>query len=187
MYLMEIINQQNQLLNRIRAGKRDAVKELYQMAFHYCASFVTQNSGNLEDAREIFQESLFVLLKNAQNPDFQIDFSLKGYLYVITKNLWLKQLRKKKEAVDLVVDDPTFELNIIAEDEIEDRKLLEARHQLLYDCMKKLREDCQKLLEMTFYQKLNDKEIAPLMDYSIGFVRQKRKRCIGHLRKLMVA
>lgn len=185
---MAIIDQQTQLLSQIRLGERDAVKQVYELTFHYCASFVLKNSGTREDAREIFQESLLVFLKKVRDPDFQIEYSLKGYLYAISKNLWLKQLRKKrKEGLQYIVDDPEYKMPIVAEDDMEERSTLEAQHQQLYDCMKKLNEDCQKLLDLTFYKKMSDKEIAPIMTYSAGFVRQKRRRCIGSLKKLLAA
>ena len=136
----------------------------------------------------IFQESLFVLIKKAQNQEFQIQHSIKAFLYTVVKNLWLKQLNKKNKAgLELVIDDPNKNFVLEEVDELEEKKVLEEKHQRLYKSMKLLKEDCRNLLTMTFYKKKSDKEIAPILDYSLEFVRQKRRRCIKNLKKLLVA
>ena len=185
---MKQIEEQNKLLDRIREGDREAVKLLYKDTFHYCASFVIKNNGKLEDARELFQESLFVFIKKTYDPDFQIQHSIKAFLYTVVKNLWLKQLNQKnKGGLDLIVDDPDKNFVLEDIDELEEKKVLEDKHQRLYEGMKLLKEDCRNLLNLTFYKKQSDKEIAPLLGYSLEFVRQKRRRCIKNLKKLMVA
>lgn len=177
---------QNKLLNEIRNGDHLTIKSLYQNNFHYCTSFITNNKGTLEDAKELFQESLIVLLKNAADPTFKIKYAIRTYLYTVCKNLWLKQLRKKKkEGFVQSIDHEDKETVLIAEDTLEEKQTLENHHLRLEECMNKLKKDARRLLQLTFYQKLPDKEIAPMMGYSFQFVRQKRKRVVVQLRKCM--
>lgn len=183
---MEQIEAQNQLLDQIRNGDRDAIKSLYQDAFHYCASFVLKNKGSMEDAKELFQESLLVLMRKCQSPDFEIKHSVKAFMYTVIKNLWLKQLNQRhKGGLELTIDAPDNHLELVATDELEEKNILEQRHQQLYAGMQQLKEDCRQLIKMTFFQKLSDKEIAPMLDYSLEFVRQKRRRCIKSLQILV--
>lgn len=176
---------QKQRLEQIRKGDNKSIETLYKDAFPYCASFVLKNQGTREDAKEVFQESLLILIKTARKPNFEIQHSLKAFLYGVVRNLWLKQLnQRKKSGLDLIIDEPDKNFVIIHEDEIELKKELEARYQGLYDAMQKLKDDCRKLLNLTFYQKLSDKEVAPILNYSLEFVRQKRRRCVKQLKKL---
>ena len=180
--------EQNQLLDLIRQGDSLAVKKLYEEAFHYCASFILKNQGNIENARELFQESLFVLIKKSRNPEFKIQYSIKAFLYTVIRNLWLKQLNQRnKGGLELTIDDPSNHVILEEIDDFEENKALEEKHQQLYKGIKQLNEDCQNIISLTFYKKMSDKEIAPQLGYSLEFVRQKRRRCINQLKKMMAA
>lgn len=179
-------NIQNKLLDDIRNGDSTAIKLLYKNHFHYCTSFILKNQGTVEDAKELFQESLLVLLKNAADPDFKIEYAIRTYLYTICKNQWLKQLRQKKKAGFIQsIGHENKETVLKAENTLEEKKALEIHHLRLEECMNQLKEDARQLLQLTFYQKLSDKDIAPMMGYSSQFVRQKRKRVVEQLRKCM--
>lgn len=175
-----------ELLDNIRRGDNATLRLLYKEGFHYCTGFVRKNDGTPEDAREIFQESLLVLLKKVQDPLFSIEHNIWTYLYAVCKNLWLKQLRQRKSKRVLVsaqeeeIDDIQVE-----EDTLFIKQQLEDRLLKMEDCVKKLKAEGKQLLHLTFFQKLTDKAIAPLMGYSFMFVRQKRKRIIKSLRKCM--
>lgn len=185
---MQVIKPQQELIQRIRAGENSAIKELYELAFRYCASFVLKNKGTMDDAKDIFQETLFAFIKKLRDDSFQIDHDLKAFLYTINRNLWLKRLRgDKNTGLNLILDEPETPLQLIAEDQIEEKKELEAKDQQLYDHLKKLKGDCQRLLRLTFFKKKDDHAIAEMMEYSYGFVRQKRKRCLKTLRESMAA
>lgn len=183
------ISIQKALLNKIRQGDNQAITQLYQIAFKYCASFVLRNNGTMDDAKDFFQEALFAFIKKLrQEEDFTIDHDIKAYLYTITRNLWLKRLRTdKKSGLQLSMDESDSPIVLIEDNQIEEKKELEAKHQQLYDGLKDLKGDCQQLLKLTFFEKKGDRDIAQIMDYSYEFVRQKRKRCIKSLKKLMAA
>ena len=179
-------NIQNKLLDDIRNGDHQAINGLYKNSFHYCTGFILKNKGTVEDAKGLFQESLIVLLRNVSDPQFKIQHAIRTYLYSICKNLWLKQLNKKKKMGFVQsIDHENKETVLIAEDTLEEKQAREKHHLRLEECMQQLKEDARRLLQLTFYQKLSDKDIAPLMGYSFQFVRQKRKRVVLQLRKCM--
>lgn len=186
---MRKLQVQKELIALIRDGNHAAVDQLYKMAFKYCASYILKNKGTFADAKDLFQEALIVFIKKLRKEkDFNIEYDLKAYLYVITRNLWLNRLRMDKHSgLQLVVDDPDSDFILIDTNEIEEKKELEAKDQRLYDSLKQLKGDCRQVLQLTFFQKKGDREIAQIMDYSYQFVRQKRKRCINGLKKLMIA
>jgi len=178
--------QQTFIIN-IRKGDRQAITKLYELAFQYCASFVTKNSGTQEDAKDIFQEALFALIKKLRTEDFTIEHDVKAYLYVITRNLWLKKLRTdKKKGLQLIMDEPDSPIQLITEEEWPEKKVLEARQQKLYTALQQLKEACRQLLTFTFFEKLGDQAIANKMGYAYTFVPQKRRRCIASLKAIMI-
>lgn len=179
---MQEIELQQQLIERIREGDNLAVKELYKMAYAYCASCVTKNHGTSADAEDFFQRSMLVLLEKLQDENFKIEYNIKSFLYTVVRNQWFKELKKRNLTTSLT-NEQGKEIVLIDEDGIEDKKVKEGYYQEMYAALKNVSPDCQKLIEYTFFKRKKDKEIAPLMNYSLEFVRNKRRRCIGHIRK----
>lgn len=84
------------LLDRLKNEDNTSFKILYKFYFPSIATHITNNYGNTEDAEDIFQESIIVLLQKVRQTDFVLTSSLKTYLFAISKNLWLKRLRDNK-------------------------------------------------------------------------------------------
>ena len=73
------------------------IKHVYQEFFPTIRYLIKKNTGNDEDAEDIFQESLIVVLKNVQKEDFYLSCSFLTYLYSISKNLWMQKLKSIKK------------------------------------------------------------------------------------------
>lgn len=171
-------------LKQLQDGENNAIKELYNIAFASCANMITNNSGSIEDARDIFQEALIVFIKNLQTPDFILTAQPKTYLYAVCRNLWLNQLKKlKKTKKNISIDDSNNFVNIIQTDQIEEKKELEVKYELITEILSQLNEDCKELLFSFYYKKMPLKEIALQMNYTSGFVKVKKKRCMDTLKK----
>ena len=174
-----------ELLEALRKGNRLAVKEIYEMAFHYCASFILKNQGNMDDARDVFQEVLIVLFRNLHKEDFQINRNLKTYLYGTAKNIWLKKIeRDRKRGLQLSIDRPesNFEL---ADNQYESKEKAEKEQTLvlLEKALEEHSEECRQLLRLFFYEKKTYTEVARLMDYKESYIRNKKMKCIKVLRE----
>ena len=86
----------NTLLDKLRTEDNSSFGLLYKFYFPSVASYIKQNLGSNEDAEDVFQEAITVLLQKVRQSDFVLTSSLKTYLYAIAKNLWLKRLRDSK-------------------------------------------------------------------------------------------
>lgn len=181
---MKVVNLQNELLARIRSGDSQAIKELYKSSFHYCASFILNNKGSKEDASEVFQKVMVILIEKLKDEHFTIKHNLKSFLYAVTRNQWLTELKRTGRLTD-IVDEEGKELPLVSdyEQSMAEKEEKESQFQRLYEAMKNASAECQKLLKLTFFEKKKDKEIAPILNYSPEFVRNKRRRCIAGMRK----
>lgn len=175
---MNADDKQTDIIERLRVGDNAVIKSMYKDYFAYCASCVLNNNGTQEDAREIFQKSMIVLLEKARDPSFSIKHTVKSYLYAITRNQWFKEL-KRSGKMTTMVDEEGKDMELIDDDSaLLMKKEQEERLQQIHEVMQRISAECQKLLQLTFFKKMKDKEIAPLMNYSLVFVRNKRRRCI---------
>lgn len=170
------------LVDALRNGEASAFEELYARYFKMAASFVQKNQGSDDDARDIFQETLFILVKKLRQADFQLTAKLGTYLYSIIRHLWLKRL-KKKGRFQLAPQDDQEEKIAITDNEIEVKEQFERKHELMADVLETLKEDCRKIILKSFYEKRSHKEIAEIMGYTAQFVRVKLHRCMERFRK----
>jgi len=172
-------------LDLLKSGDRAAFRELYTAVFPSCSNLILNNNGTMNDARDIFQESLLVLVKNLRKEDFELSCSIKTYLYSIMRNLWLKRLNKdKKGGLALVMDDAAdMEFIVIQEDELAEKQEKELQLNIVAEVLKDFKEDCQKILTAFYFKKQSMKEIAAEMDYTNQFIRVKKVRCMNALKK----
>ncbi len=181
---MNTNNSETQLLKRLKEREDSAIKSLYTNAFKSCAKVVLKDGGTMEDAREIFQEAIYSLIVKLENPDFSIKSNVNAYLYRSCFNLWVISKRKARRYSS--IDASPFEL----EDDTADfdfKTAQEERYNQLYACLGKASAECQQLLKLTYFEKKSDAEIAPIMNYSKGFVKNKRRRCVQALRACVQA
>lgn len=185
---MRVESQPEPSLEQIRHGDHQVIKDLYKTAYHYCSGYVLRNKGTQEEYKDIFQEALIIFINKAQAPDFTLNCKPKVFLYSIIRFLWLREIEKKRKSnVHLIIDEPEKEFVLIEQNDIEEKIELEKKYEQLYNCMDLLKEECRKLLKMTFFLKMKDKEVGPILGYTSDFVRQKRRRCMNYLKKLLFA
>lgn len=122
---------------------------LYKSYLPSIKVYIVSNFGNKEDAEDIFQEAIIVLLKKVREDDFELTSSLKTYLFAIAKNLWLKRLRDSKR---ITVDD--FEKHLRESEAFEYEIINESsREEKLHHWMAKITENCQRILKAIFFYK----------------------------------
>lgn len=140
------MNDQKTIAN-LKIRNESAYKVLYQFYFPVVERLVIKNSGTKDDAKDIFQESLLVLMEKVNKADFQLTSSLKTYLFAIAQNLWLKKLREEKL---VFVNEGTYaqdwEMTAESIDNEQDKK--EEQIQSLF---KKITIRCQEILQAIFY------------------------------------
>lgn len=169
----------NELLDRLRKGEKTAVKQLYEQYYHHCKWAILNSDGSDDDAKDVFQQAVVSLWNKVESPDFQIKSTLKGYLYNSCRYIWWNSLKKNKKMISTTNEEMPV---LIDEDESAEKQAKETRLRLLYACIDAANEGCQRLLEITYFERLPDKEIANIINIGANSVRGKRKRCMDKLK-----
>jgi DNA-directed RNA polymerase specialized sigma24 family protein len=114
-FVMQKIND-SELITHVKAEENHAFSLLHKFYFPSISYHIRQNNGSKEDAEDIFQEAIIVLLQKIREADFVLTSSLKTYLFAISKNLWFKRLCDERfvniEAEDLEIYLPKVEAEI---------------------------------------------------------------------------
>lgn len=178
------------LVPRIAASDRTVLERVYRECLGPVEHYITRNSGDAQEARDVFQEALTVVFHQARAERLELTASLSTYLQAICRRLWLKQLRKKgragvtsmaesasrDEGGDLEgvpsTPDLTTADNAITEAMTEhDKRTLFRKH------FAQLGEDCRKLLGL-FFDGVAMAKAAEKMGYaSEGYAKKRKFQC----------
>jgi RNA polymerase sigma factor (sigma-70 family) len=165
-----------EIIKGIRLHDEFILQFLYQAYFPLVKNMVNYNSGQAEDAFDIYQEALIVIYKKAANDELKlVDCSFKTYLYSVCKLLWLKQLKKSTLKNSFVI----LNEEEISEDQEEIIQLAENNRKftLFQTHFLALKKDCQKVIELSL-NKVSMKEVAKLMGYkNEDYAKKKKYQC----------
>ena len=175
---------EQELLLSLKKGSAIAFESLYKKQYRVVASLITKMGGKQEDAEDIFQETLFVLVKKIRQPGFKLTAQLSTFMHSIARNLWLKK-RQKDSKINIAADADIIEFSPAVEDNIASHQEKELMIGVMFDRLNALGKECQKVIRMTFIKKLSHAEVAKELGYTLSFVKVKKFRCLRQLRKMV--
>ena len=171
-----------QLLNADSSSQDKALEYVYQENRDRVYSYVMANSGDLDQAKDIYQETVIAFFENVRDGKFKLESSISTYLFSIAKFKWLNELKKNKQIEDR-------HLKVVREEhDLDASQLLMKREdeQKIMDLFDLIGESCKKLLIQTVYFNASMKEIVDLLGFSNEQVaRNKKFKCIKKLRILL--
>lgn len=158
------------------------IKHIYQEFFPTIRYLIKKNTGNDEDAEDVFQESLIVILKNVQKEDFYLSCSFLTYLYSISRNLWMQKLKTKmRETVNFDLIEEFF--NIPETSNPETAEAEQMKYRIYREHFNAMEKDCQRILLLSL-QKFSSRDIAETMGYgSDDYAKTKKYNCKERLKK----
>jgi len=163
-----------QILKGIMRHDNLILQHIYKQYYYKINYFVKKNSGNEEDANDIFQEAIIIIYRKIKENDLVFKTSsFEGYLFSVCRFLWLKQLHKRKIEKEKISEtipyqEDLYDENLVMLVEKNEKYGLYQKH------FSTLSTDCQKLLQL-FFEKVPLKEIARIMGYKGEKYAKKRK------------
>ncbi|MBL7713543.1 MAG: sigma-70 family RNA polymerase sigma factor [Chitinophagaceae bacterium] len=154
---------------------------LYNAYFDVVLRHVLHNSGTKDDAEDLFQEIMIVLVHKIRDDNFRLSASLKTYVLAIGKNLWLKSLSNKarqRRHQDPAAAAYYSKLNAAIEQEKYYKSKLQ---QYLY----KISNHCQDFIDDVFFKGKSLDQIKEEYGYTsrLNAANQKYK-CMEQIRRV---
>lgn len=142
--------------------------------------FIINNSGNEDDARDVFQEVVLTLFEQLNAGKFEQRSSLKTWIYAVCRNKWMKQLAKRKKNVRLL-DFENFEALEIPEEGMGgDDRSRDVRKSL-----EQLGLHCRQLLLLFYYFRKSMDEIATDLGYTnADNAKSQKYKCLQKLKTI---
>ena len=165
------------------AASRDIFfEELYESAFPAVASFVKQQDGSFQDAKDIFQEAMIVLYEKARSGTFELNCQIKTFVYSVSRRLWLKRLQQQNRFSSA---GDSMEPVVPVEEDIEGHERRNAEFDMMENAISHLGEPCKSLIEAYYLQKQTMQEIAARFGYTnADNAKNQKYKCLMRLKKI---
>lgn len=130
---------------------------------------VYPNGGTNEDAHDIFQDGLIIMLEKLDNKEFALTCKFKTFLYCVCEHLWKRVLDKRQAASNYLTrrNEPEVEKDFT---EIIDQQTYE---EIFSDVFETLDPISKKILTL-YWQEISPQEIADKLGYTYGYVKKKK-------------
>ncbi|MBU1011518.1 MAG: sigma-70 family RNA polymerase sigma factor [Bacteroidetes bacterium] len=167
---------EEEIIHAFKKNDHSFIRNLYAIHLPVILRYVTHNNGEADDAKDLIQQAMLIVFQKVRNNEFELTCSFKTYLYSICKNLWLKELRKKKiENTTSLEPEEMEEGEVIVE--VEKEYDYSVQYFLYRWHFHNLSSICKDLLKMTL-AKVSYDEIAERLNFTDGeMARKKKYRC----------
>jgi RNA polymerase sigma factor (sigma-70 family) len=130
---------------------------------------VAHLGGNPEDAKDIFQEGLMIMIEKFDNKEFSLTCKFKTYLYCVCENLWKSIIAKRQAAANYFArrTEPEDEKDFT---EVMDNKMCREIFLSVFNTLDSVGKNILKL----YWEGVSPQEIAGRLGYSYGYVRKKK-------------
>ena len=187
------MNSDQQLVKRTLLGDTQAFEELVRIYQNKVYTLAYRYMGNEDDANDMSQEAFIKAFRSLRS--YKGDASFGTWIYRITTNVCLDELRRRKRrVVPLSLDEPLATLDgtevereipdrSLAADTMYERKEFSRNIQLLLDEMK---PEHKTVIVLRDIMELSYEEIAVVLDCSIGTVKSRISRARNILQKKLI-
>ena len=182
---MSNIDQDKHLLEGLALNDREVIEAIYRDNYPMVQALILNNSGNSDEARDIFQEAMIVVYEKAVSGSFELHCLLKTFIYSVCRRLWLKRLQQLQRYGSLIEN---VEETITVDEDLEVHEKHNADFLIMENAMSKIGEPCKSLLEAYYIQKKNMQEIAVDFGYTnADNAKTQKYKCLVRLKKLFFA
>jgi RNA polymerase sigma-70 factor, ECF subfamily len=176
------------LIRSIQAGDHQAFESLVRRYQRQVANLIYVTMGGRDDAEDIAQEVFIRVYRSL--PKFKFDASFFSWLYRITMNLCIDEIRKRKIR-------RVLSLNYLTEDTLEksrkskdytmasDLVLTEEKRQVIQSALQRLTPEHREVLVLREYQDLSYNEIAETLGLRLEAVKSRIFRARMELKNLL--
>jgi RNA polymerase sigma factor (sigma-70 family) len=173
-------NPQQHYIQGLISGDSSVLNLIYQNFEPRIIEYIKRKGGRSEDAQDIFQEALIIILQKAKDVGFELRSSFYSFLFGICRNLWLQKIiPETAKKAKIPAQDTEVTINYI-ENEMKSK-----RYNLYQKCLQKLSDNNRLILELAM-QNFSNKEIAEKMGIeSYGYIRIKKMRAKKELMTLI--
>lgn len=171
-----------EIIEAIRKGERERAIAFLYKEFPKIRMLVLKSGCNDVVAREVFNDSLLLLIEKVQKPGFELTSKLTTYLYGINRFMVKNELRRQnKTAYELEWSDTL----ILSESDLGYDTEKEEQLKRLDRILDQLSDKCRQIFELFYFRKESMETIAQTMNYSsVSSAKTQKYKCMEHALEL---
>jgi RNA polymerase sigma factor (sigma-70 family) len=158
------------LIKGLFTKQNEWVEILYNKARPIIIRYALNNDSSVDEAEDLVQNTVIIVYEQILLGKLVLTSSLTTYIYGIAKNLWLKELRKKRRLVMRPPNETDFE------SENHD-DLTEIRLNQLQKAIEELDVKCQEILKSRYWHKKKFDEMSQIYNTTVASLKMKSSRC----------
>ena len=180
-FIFVLMNENIHLIQSLKNQDEKFIEAFYNENKNGFILFAKRYNIQNEDIIDIYQNAIIALIENAKKGRIEdLKSNLTTYLFGIGKFMIFQKLKKNGKTI--LIDN--FEkIEMVQSDYSEEEINLQVK--MLQNGLKKLGEQCRKVLQLFYYQEKKLDEIQTLLGYSNKDVLKSQKsRCLKQLKEL---
>ena len=159
----------------------EAFEELYDWYLPRIYGYILNRVAHRQEAEDLTSQTFAKVLANLPRYE-ERGISFGAWVYRIATNVIIDRVRKKKE----LLMDPEIIRECIAAERVsspEEDFWTRQKAENMQLCLRRLKTDYQNVLALKFFEELDNKEIAAILDCRPGAVAVKVHRALKALKK----
>ncbi|HTF81862.1 MAG TPA: hypothetical protein VL947_09060 [Cytophagales bacterium] len=173
---------EDQIPDLIREGKdKEVMPLLYKKVLPMVRKYVLGNSGNVDDAYDVFHDALMLFYEQLLKGEYQEKYKVFGYLYRISVFRWINKAKKDKNVqLSNELPDVAFDPKFYEEPVFIDK----GESNLIEELFSNIGSKCVELLTYSIYTTMLMEDIMVRMGLSsVDATRMQQMRCRQKLMK----
>ncbi len=182
-------SEDEKLLSKIRTGNESILEGLHQSYWKtFGPYFLKRKDLSLEEVKTIYASAFTNFYINIREKKLvpPLRSSLKSYLIGIGKNCMLQFFEQKNRDKETSTENLDLISKVFQNPAVNEQYEQEALAAFIGKLLLQLGPDCQRLIQLSFFEENADDAIAAKMNIpSAGAVRQRRFKCLEKLRNFL--
>lgn len=175
-------HQDQQYITALLENNHRVIREIYAKFSGGVKALVLRNSGNVQDAEDLFNELLMEICGQARKGDFVLTCPFDAFIKIMAYRRWVNKLNKvSRKAVTLSemqgYDDIADEDVTVKTDAFD---LQSKREALFQQKLLDLSAGCQQVLKLCWTVKPMEK-VAKILDVTYAYLRKRKSVCMKKL------
>lgn len=163
-------------------NSEEALNKLYIGYFPMVLQFILNNSGDEDDAKDVYQEAIIVLYDKIKSGKFELSSKLKTYLYSVSRRIWLKKLAQQSKKTNNIAD---FEDVLAVDEDFERHEKKDQQFDQMKNALDHLGEPCKTIIQDFYIHNLSMQDICEKFGYTnTDNAKTQKYKCLQRLKKL---
>jgi RNA polymerase sigma-70 factor (family 1) len=172
---------EEELIGLLKQGNQQAYDQIFRKFYPALCFFARRFVSVESTAEEIVQDVLFKLWQ--KHADFDTILSVKGFLYISTKNACFDRIKKEQRQQHR---DHNWYLQYEKFEPAVEQQIIHAEVLLeIQDAIELLPEQCRKIMKMSYEHGMSGKKIADELQITVSTVNNQKARGIALMRKML--